>query len=39
MARRRYGYSNLVCYALSVAKGLQDSEPRTFKEALNDSMQ
>jgi len=32
-APRRYGYANLVCFALNAAEDVQDSEPRNFKEA------
>lgn len=31
---QRYGYADLICYDLNVAKELQYSEPKTFKEAL-----
>src|SRR4030065_63381 len=34
VAPRRYGYVDLVSYALNAAEELQDSDPRTFKEAL-----
>lgn len=29
---RRNDYDDLVCYALNMGEGLQDSEPNTFKE-------
>ena len=29
----RYGYADLVCFALNAAEDVQDSEPRNFKEA------
>jgi len=32
-APRRYGYADMVCYALNAAEDVQDSEPRNFKEA------
>ena len=31
-APRRYGYADLVCYALNADEELQESEPRNFKE-------
>src|SRR4030065_1271202 len=34
VAPRRYGYVDLVSYALNAAEELQDSDPRTFKDAL-----
>ncbi|MCI46550.1 copia LTR rider, partial [Trifolium medium] len=35
----RYGYADLICYALNAAEEVQDLEPNNFREALesNDS--
>ena len=37
-APRRYGYADLVCYALNAAEDVQDSEPRNFKEAFESKV-
>ncbi|KAK2443650.1 hypothetical protein QL285_014736 [Trifolium repens] len=29
----RYGYADLICYALNAAEEVQDSEPKNFREA------
>ena len=33
----RYGYADLICYALNAAEELQDSEPKNFREALESN--
>jgi hypothetical protein len=30
----RYGYADIICYALNVAKEIEGQEPRTYKEAM-----
>ena len=31
---KRYGHADIICYALSVAEEIQNSEPRTWREAI-----
>jgi len=33
----RYGYADLMCYALNTAEELQDSGPKNFREALESN--
>ena len=36
MKTNRYGYADLICYALSVVEEIQDEELRNFKEAIEE---
>jgi len=31
---KRYGHADIICYALSVAEEIQNSEPKTWREAI-----
>ena len=31
---KRYGHADIICYALNVAEEIQNSEPKTWKEAI-----
>ena len=31
---KRYGHADIICYALSVAEEIQNSKPKTWREAI-----